>query len=84
MATNHVPLRRTPLAATLDANTIFVAPSSFAKMVQNTGSWVGFTAKKALLLVVSFVLFLRQDKGSVLSGRDAPLPTRHLRRRIRG
>src|SRR5689334_16153459 len=31
----------------LDANTIFIAPPSFAEMVQNTGSWVRSAAGKA-------------------------------------
>src|SRR5690348_5376109 len=47
----------------LDANTIFIAPPSFAEMVQNTGSWVRLAAGKAPLLVVSLALLPGQNKG---------------------
>ncbi len=48
---------------TLDAITIFIAPPSFAQMVQNTGSWVQQSAKKAPLLVVSLALLPKNNAG---------------------
>src|SRR5690349_20981607 len=47
----------------LDANTIFIAPPSFAEMVRNSGSWVRSAAGKAPLLVVSLALLPGQNKG---------------------